>query len=42
MDAIRTAEAPESDSALIGSSDGEAGSKKKMELFAQIAVGEAP
>jgi biopolymer transport protein ExbD len=42
MDAIRTAEAPESDSALIGSSDGEAGPKKKMELFAQIAVGEAP
>jgi biopolymer transport protein ExbD len=41
MDAIRSAEVPESDPALTASNDG-AVSSKRMELFAHIAIGEAP
>ena len=42
MDAIRSAEVVESDHALAASGNNEAVPRKKMELFAQIAVGEAP
>jgi biopolymer transport protein ExbD len=41
MDAIRSTEVSESDPALSASSDG-AESSKRMELFAHIAIGEAP
>ena len=40
MDAIRSAEVPETDPALTAT--GTTDATKKLELFSQIAVGEAP